>query len=383
MAEGGKGTRGHGQAQTAETAHVAQTVWVLLAHDADADEDEGEDADEGFGEQALVLARSLGFEARVLPWTAVPAAAKDIAKSPDALLLLLERGSSLVVRGPAAFRAAFWETAANATRGNRGSKGSKGNGGRGKGGERGIVLGAGLPSLGWAGDACLAAVGRNHLLSWGEEHEPPKKDAGGKRHLCHLDGGCLLGRAEDMANLTRALASRVTAGEAASLPAAAYRYWATWQHEPREAILPRLLLDGGEALVCATLSPDEDLVPVVHEGAEVIYTRIALTRPCVVRAPHGGNLASVLQALRLPLPRSPLEGQASVADSAAKAVQAAAVQLWQTHALEVGVLAALLLAALCWLVAGIVRWTAAAPRPSFTPSMPAPAFYVVHGWPPQ
>lgn len=346
-------------------------MWVLLAHE--------DDEPVRYGEQAATLCRGLGLPARAVSWQLVPGAAKEVAmRAPRSLLVIVGRADTLIVRGASALRAAFAEASAVGSggggRGIRGGTGSTG-GARNQPHQRGVLVAAGLPSLGWMGDAALRAATRPHLWSslGGEgAEEGTTQKAVGPRGLRHADGACLLGGAADVANLLARLAARVGEGDAPSLPAAIQSYWATWQHG--EALLPRIVLDAGEAVACTTLAPDEDLVPVIDErrGTPAIRTAAALTRPCLVRAPYGGSLAAVLHALRMPVHSSCTDtSQAADPSPRAAAVAAALRQLWSTHQLEVALVGILLGAVLAWVLVTVGRWllspSKTQPHPGFMP----------------
>lgn len=316
----------------------------------------------GYADQALMLCRGLGLDARAVPWTNLTAATKDIAtRAPNALVLVVGRADSLVVRGGAPLRAAY---AAAAAKGGKAPSQVKVKA-KAKA-VRGVVVVAGLPSLGWVGDAALRAAGRNHVLSAGSEGGDAAP--AGPRRLVHADGQCLLGKAADVANLAHALDNWVADGTAPCFAAAAYRYWASWQHDDAHALLPCAVLDDDEVAFCATLHPDDDVLPVIDEGtgAPAIRARVALTRPCVVRAPYGGNLAAVLQALALPSRTDDGgRGQEPAPTPASAAVAAACIRAWHTHTAEVAVLLAILAAVLVAVIAGVARWCAL-PSPTAT-----------------
>lgn len=334
-------------------------VYVMFAHE--------EDESPGYADQALELSRGLGLPTRTVPWGRVADVAKTVAASaPSALLLVLSRADSLVVRGPAAIRAAYNAAVSKHSR-SKHAEGKRRNGKQ----PRGVVVAAGLPSLGWLGDVALRSAGREHLHQ-GVFAEGQR--GVGPRRLVHADGGCLLGTAADVANLTAALHAKAAESGCPSLLPAAYKHWSDGGGE---GLVPKLVLDADEFVACSTLRPEDDLVPLVDEqsGAQVVRARDALTRPCVVRAPHGGSLAAVLQALRLPFASPSIDDDEPAAAPPAAAVRCAVRWVWQAHAMEVGVAAALLLAVLVLLGMALSRCSGADSLPIAAAA--PPAYYVV------
>jgi hypothetical protein len=304
---------------------------------------------------------------RAVAWTSVKAATKEVATTtPDTLILIASRADSLVIRGASAIRAAFHAIVADAQR--RSSK-------------RSVVVAAGLPSLGFLGDAALRAVGNNSALS-GVTTVP--RAPVGVRKFVHADAGALLGKAADVANLVNALDAWVSDGALPCLSVALYRYWAMLQHEPEHAVLPCVVLDTAEVAFCSTLQPEEDVIPIIDEttGTQAIRTRSAASRPCIVRTPHGGNLASVLQALHMPTTRAEVAGSEAASgndDPRYAAVRAACWNAWQSHMGELCVTAAIILT-LVVLVVSVIAKSCSAPHGAHAAGLMSLAMPMSHGY---